>query len=262
MKNNGKTFLSALLALAFAVGTTFTQPAYAADIIIADHHDISIIDGDTIQIKRVVYQLAGIDAPELGQACDHGGHLWLCGLAAGTELRKLIDLQAMPIKCFVQMHEKTLPEATCLIGESEISDILLKAGYVVAAPDEIPHYTALEHLAQIGTLGIWGSKFIPPIKWRQGERLPNEHLFGTSTHPTKRFSWEVLERVFLDSQKAGHAACMVKGIITDQKEKYYYGPLDNEYSSLTITPEKGERYFCGDDEAREAGWKRQNEDSQ
>ncbi len=242
---------------AFAV--IYGQFAYASEPIVAGQQEITVIDGDTIQIGKTVYQLAGIDAPELGQACNNGGHLWLCGLAAGYKLSKQLEMEEIPIRCFIQPRTETLPLAACMIGDEELSVILLKGGNVAALPDGSPHYASAEHRARQGSLGIWGGKFIPPWEWRKGKRLPNEHEFKGSSHPTAELSWKHLERTFLRLPKAEYAACMVKGDISGNGERFYYGPLDREYETITIDTQKGERFFCGDDEARDAGWRRKGE---
>jgi len=255
--------ITALAVVSIATGTSSTihaaAIARASEPVVADGKNISVIDGDTIQIGTKVYQLAGIDAPELGQACNHDGDLWLCGLAAGYRLRKQLELEAAPIRCFVQKSTAVLPLTACLIGDQELSVNLLKSGSVLAEPDGPPHYAASEHLAKQASLGIWGSTFVPPWEWRKGKRLPNEHEFTGSLHPTEPLPWKGLEQTFLHLKKAEHAACMVKGEITSTGQRYYYSPLDPEYPSIAISPEKGERYFCGDEEARHAGWKRKGE---
>ncbi len=237
---------------------SFSPPSWSSEPIVVTRHQIDVIDGDTIVIGKMVYQLAGIDAPELGQACDNDGHLWLCGLAAGYALRKQLDLEVFPIHCFIQARPKGLPIAACLFGDVEVSVNLLKGGYVTAAPDGPPHYAAAEHSAKKGSLGIWGSKFIAPWEWRDGKRLPNEHEFKESSHPTADFPWKDIEAKFLHLESE-HAACMVKGVITANNQRFYFGPLDRQYGSIAIDPKKGERFFCGDDDARKAGWRRQGE---
>lgn len=236
----------------------FMQPLHAREPIVTNHLGISVIDGDTIQIGNTVYQLAGIDAPELGQVCDHGGHLWLCGLEAAYKLRKQLEIVATPIRCFVQHREKALPIAACMLGDQELSVIMLKSGNVVAHENGAPHYAAAEHSAKQGSLGIWGSTFIAPKAWRAGKRLANEHRFDGSSHPILDLPWKGVERTFLHLNSE-HAACMVKGVIDADGNHLYYGPLDAAYPAIEISPAKGEKYFCGDDNARQAGWKRPGE---
>ena len=49
----------------------------------AEGRDVLVIDGDTIMIDGVVADIAGIDAPELGQQCLHNGSFWDCGHVIG-----------------------------------------------------------------------------------------------------------------------------------------------------------------------------------
>jgi len=251
-----KTFITTIFLVIIVVSG---QRSDASEIVQIDHNQAGVLDGDTLQIGKTVYQLAGIDAPELGQACNHDGHLWLCGLAAGYRLHKQLEMETTQIKCFVQPAPQGLPIAACLIGDEELSSILLKGGNVTALANSPPHYAAAEHLAKQASLGIWSGEFIPPSQWRKGRRLPNEHDFTESTRPAAELPWKHLERKFLHPSKATHAACMVKGDISETNERLYYSPLDQEYESIVITPETGERYFCGDDEARQAGWRRKGE---
>ena len=236
----------------------FSQPSASSEPVIVHHREITVIDGDTIQIGKSVYQLAGIDAPELGQACDHGGHLWLCGLDAAYRLRKQLELEAMPIRCFIQPRAGLLPLAACMIGDFEVSINMLKSGYVTALKDGPPHYGAAEHIAKRGSLGIWGGVFVNPPQWRLGRRLPNEHTFKKSSHPIAEFPWKDIEERSLRPDTE-HAACIIKGSISANNEHLYYGPLDREYMSIDIDPKNGERFFCGDEEARNAGYRRPGE---
>lgn len=220
--------------------------------------DIDVIDGDSFQVGSKVYQLAGIDAPELGQACDDDGHLSLCGLAAAYELRKLFELESAPIECAVE-PEADRSRAVCLLGGSEVSVLLLKGGYVVALPESAPYYCAAENSARRAHLGIWSSTFVQPWKWRAGERLPAEHNFDRFAHLTGQLPWKWNQKNLQHRPRAEHAACLVKGIVTETGERLYFGPLDKEFESIEIDPEKGDRLFCGDDEARDAGWRRKGE---
>ena len=204
-----------------------------AEVLKVHGDDVSVIDGDSIQIGAGVYRLAGIDAPELGQACEESGHLTPCGLNAAFELRKLFQLEKGPITCYVRPAKDT-PIATCMVDDRDISAMMLKSGYVTAIAGGSPHYAAAENRAQKAGLGIWSGPFVLPREWREGRRLAAEHA-------------------------AGQAACRIKGIVTEGGERFYYGPLDNGFDSMKVDPRRGDRLFCSDDEARRAGWRRKGE---
>lgn len=50
--------------------------------------------------------------------------------------------------------------------------------------------------------------------------------------------------------------CSIKGNISAKKEKIYHLPGCASYKVTVITPSSGERMFCSEKEAREAGWRK------
>lgn len=244
-------------------GTEGSGKSHSPGTRMLDRHDIEVIDGDSFQVGSKVYGLAGIDAPELGQACVHDGHSSLCGLTAAYTLRKLFELEPGPIECALESApDSSAPDsskAACLVGDSEVSVLLLESGAVAALPESAPYYRAAENMAKRAGLGIWSGSFVPPWDWRRGQRLPVEHNFERSEHLSGQLPWKWNHMSLQYRPRSEHAACLVKGTVTDAGERLYFGPLDKEFESIEIDPERGDRLFCGDDEAREAGWRRKGE---
>jgi hypothetical protein len=55
----------------------------------------------------------------------------------------------------------------------------------------------------------------------------------------------------------GLGGCNVKGNVSiGSGERIYHVPGQRHYSETIIRPEYGERYFCSEQEARAAGWRR------
>ncbi|WP_174013497.1 succinoglycan biosynthesis protein exoi [Agrobacterium tumefaciens] len=51
--------------------------------------------------------------------------------------------------------------------------------------------------------------------------------------------------------------CNIKGNISiSSRERIYHVPGQEYYASTKISPQYGERWFCSEDEARAAGWRR------
>jgi hypothetical protein len=51
--------------------------------------------------------------------------------------------------------------------------------------------------------------------------------------------------------------CRIKGNISVKTgERIYHVPGGEFYDATKISPSKGERWFCTEEEAREAGWRR------
>ncbi|MCT7378182.1 hypothetical protein [Chelativorans salis] len=52
-------------------------------------------------------------------------------------------------------------------------------------------------------------------------------------------------------------ACNIKGNVSiNSGQRIYHLPGDKFYSETIIRPEYGERWFCSEQEARAAGWRR------
>ena len=52
------------------------------------------------------------------------------------------------------------------------------------------------------------------------------------------------------------AACSIKGNINKKGARIYHLLGQENYADIVITAEKGERYFCSEEEAVNAGWRK------
>lgn len=50
--------------------------------------------------------------------------------------------------------------------------------------------------------------------------------------------------------------CNIKGNVSTQGERIYHVPGQKYYDDTRISASHGERWFCSEDEARAAGWRR------
>ena len=53
-----------------------------------------------------------------------------------------------------------------------------------------------------------------------------------------------------------YAGCSIKGNINKKGQRIYHLPGQENYADIVITAEKGERYFCSEQEAVNAGWRK------
>ena len=53
-----------------------------------------------------------------------------------------------------------------------------------------------------------------------------------------------------------YAGCSIKGNINKKGRRIYHLPGQENYADIVITAEKGERYFCSEEEAVNAGWRK------
>lgn len=219
--------LVALLLIAGPWGTSGTRDGSSGEV--------TVIDGDTLQVGDEIVQLYGIDAPELGQLCYADGQPRPCGVEAALALRKLIAMAGPPLHCRPWRdsgeEEASDPQGTrvevCEIGSEDVAQVMLLGGYSVALPESFPDYVHAQERAQEGDLGIWHTDFQLPWKWRRGERLPAEQV-----------------------------DCNVRGVTDSQGARIYHVPTDPDYNDLAVDPAHGDESFCSDEEARQAGWRR------
>ena len=105
-------------------------------------------------------------------------------------------------------------------------------GWALAYRQFSTDYVDQENVAKNAQTGVWRGEFVPPWEWRRGNRL------GPPESPNVV------------------AECLIKGNIASDGERIYHPPGGAYYSRTKIDPSKGERWFCSEDEARAAGWRR------
>jgi endonuclease YncB( thermonuclease family) len=192
----------------------------------------SVIDGDTLEIHGKRIRLHGIDAPESGQFCENDGKQYRCGRQAALALSDKIG------RAIVRCEQRDIDRykrivAVCRLGDIDLNAWMVREGWAIAYRQYSRDHVADESAARTAKAGIWAGRFIEPSKWRRGDRLAAE--------------------------KAGDPAagsCQIKGNISRSGKRIYHVPGGRYYGPTRIDGSKGERWFCSEDEARKAGWRR------
>lgn len=188
-----------------------------------------VIDGDTIEIEggqKVRY--IGIDAPET------------------VNPTKLAE-------CFGQEStnsNKKLTEGKKVSLEKDISETdkygrLLR--YVFVDGVLVNEYMVRNGYAN-------SSPYPPDVKYQQQlngaeieARENTRGLWGSCTANQAQYTREI----------SGPDGCPIKGNISQSTgEKIYHAPGQKYYDKTTIDKSKGERWFCNEDEAKAAGWRK------
>ena len=190
--------------------------------------DLRIIDGDTIVFKTKTIRLFGIDAPETNQYCfDEKKIKYSCGLNSTKELIKFIKLNSSKsIKCTdhdIDQYGRLISE--CWIGKISINSWLVRNGYALAYLKYSNKFSNDEKKAKENELGLWQGQFIYPWEWRRGNRFKNN----------------------LNSENKN---CEIKGNISSKGQKIYHIPGNINYEKTKINENKGERWFCSEEEAQ------------
>ena len=190
----------------------------------------SVIDGDTLEIRGQRIRLHGIDAPESRQSCERDGRQYRCGQKAALALADKIGRAT--VRCEqrdIDRYKRII--AVCSLGNVDLNAWMVRQGWAIAYRQYSRNYVDDESAAQAEKAGIWVGRFIEPSKWRRGERL----------RPAKQTTT---------------GRCQIKGNISRSGERIYHLPGARDYGPTRIDESKGERWFCSEDEALKAGWRR------
>jgi endonuclease YncB( thermonuclease family) len=202
-------------------------PAYAADPIIGQ---ASVIDGDTIEIHGQRIGLYGSDAPENAQTCAVSGKEVRCGQQAAKALADRIGRQT--VTCDPRaIDQDNRVVAVCSAGGDELNGWMVRQGMALAYRQISTRYVRREKKAAKEKIGVWRGWFVKPWDWRRGRRLTRERVFDED-------------------------ACVIKGNITRGGKRVYHVPGGQYYGPARIDTSIGEHWFCSEEEARKAGWRK------
>lgn len=186
-----------------------------------------VVSGDTLRIDGVTLRLAGIEAPDAAQTCQRQtGRSWPCGDNAVQALRRLV--RGRTLTCERSGTSDAGPLAICTNGTKDIAAELIAKGYVFASAGYFSRYAALEGEARAAKLGLWKGAADRPGDWRSAR-------------------WEAARR-------DAPGGCPIKGWVRATGLVYAL-PWSKDYEKAPVRTAIGERWFCTEAEAKDAGWK-------
>lgn len=189
---------------------------------------VRVIDGDTIDVGDVRVRLHGIDAPEQSQQCGAGGggH-WACGAWVTEQLRAAV--QGKTARCVqrdIDRYGRIV--ARCSVDGTDIGARLVRDGMAMAYRKYSMDYVRLEDAARQAGRGLHAVAFDSPAQVRKKA-----------------------------AQVAPNGDCRIKGNISrNGGTRIYHVPGQRDYNATRINPAQGERWFCSEAAAQQAGWRK------
>lgn len=201
-----------------------------------------VIDGDTIEVatdtgvKRVRY--IGIDTPETVHPSQPIGCF---GQEASERNKYLVAGKWVRLEKDISDTDRYGRWLRYVYVDDEFVNLnLVSDGYATAVtypPDVqyVSEFRDAERAARAAKRGLWGSVC---DKWVAPTAPPTNTPFPTT------------------SQTPPIPSCNIKGNINRAEEKIYHFPGCKSYHQTVITEATGERWFCTEAEALEAGWRK------
>tara|TARA_R110002110_G_scaffold77667_4_gene204013 strand:+ start:1411 stop:2070 length:660 start_codon:yes stop_codon:yes gene_type:complete len=209
----------------FVLPLFFATSVLAADV----RGTIRVIDGDTLDVGATRVRLHGIDAPERDQPCTTlDGQNWGCGDWVTRQVRDRFE--GRRARCdALDLDRYGRVVARCFVGGSDIGKTLVAEGLAYAYRKYSHDYDPDEKSAMVADRGIHGFVMESPSRYRltriKGRLTPNTD-------------------------------CRIKGNINSKGERIYHVPGQEYYAKTRISPQRGERWFCSEAQARASGWRR------
>ena len=185
------------------------------------------LTGDMLRVGRMTVRLSGIEAPVAGQTCESAsGSSWHCDTVAREALTRV--LANGRVRCKLGSSDDDGHRfGTCHSGDKDVAAELVSGGHVFATSGLFTSYGSLESAARSGKAGIWSGEAARPDDYRAQK-------------------WEEAKRDAPDG-------CPIKGNVKGGRRVYVL-PWAQGYERVRMGG-KGDRWFCSESEAREAGWK-------
>ncbi len=219
-----------MVALVIPAAQPMAHPS-AAGMVLAGQ--ARVIDGDTLDVGGERVRLHGIDAPEMRQTCAAPAGDWPCGEWARDALVQMIGGAALSCTG-VERDRYGRLVAACSAGGQDLGAAMVEAGAAVAYRRYSHAYTGQEDRARRAGRGLWEqgeAGLVPPAQWRQDQAVAQA------------------------SAQTAPGDCTIKGNIS-ANGRIYHLPGQRDYDRTQIDTTRGERWFCTEEQARTAGWRR------
>ncbi len=191
---------------------------------------IAVLDGDTIRVGDTKVRLHGVDAPELDQQCDTPSQTgFACGVWVKEQLAAKFG-QRRATCTAIDKDKYGRVVAKCHVSGQDIGAWLVSNGLAFAYRRYSLDYDLDEKAAFALERGLHKFAIQGPEAFRKAKSTRQASAPSVS-------------------------GCVIKGNISSSG-RIYHVPGQEFYEKTSIRTDKGERWFCSEAEAKNAGWRR------
>lgn len=193
----------------------------------------SVVAADLLRLGDTTVRLEGIEPPDRYQRCLRSGtaasaKTWSCGEDAREALSRIIRGHALV--CMVAEKDANgVSSGRCQAGKTDVGEALVKAGYAFSDGGLMSSYRTAENEAKAAKTGMW-----------------------IAAEPERPAEWRA--RLWAEAKLQAPEGCPIKGRVA-RGERIYLLPWANDYAKARINKQRGERWFCSEDDAVAAGWR-------
>lgn len=219
---------------------------------------VAAVDGDTIKVdyhgKTTSVRLIGVNTPE---TVDPRKDVECFGEEASQFLRSLLEGKAVRLEPDISQSDRDKYDRLLryvYLDSEDVSLTIIQNGYGYEYTYNVPYqkqarYRAAQTEAENGKRGLWAdgvcTKSEPvATKPQTPENKPANTSKPQNTAPV----------VTAPATSTQH--CKIKGNISSSGEKIYHMPGQQFYDKTVVDTSKGERWFCTEQEAVNAGWRK------
>ncbi|HTK04571.1 MAG TPA: thermonuclease family protein [Candidatus Eisenbacteria bacterium] len=224
------------------------------------HKVVKVVDGDTVDIdidgKTERIRIIGINTPE---TVDPRRPVECFGKEASARAKQLLDGKSVRLEADPSQGERDkydrLLRFVFLEDGTDFGKTMIKDGYAYEYTYDSPYkyqsaYKAAQRDAESGKRGLWADSVCTVAKTTATPPPPA----APAPQPTPATTPSPSAPV--PTPAPAPSACDIKGNISSSKEKIYHVPGCGSYNQTVIDTSAGERWFCSEQEAVAAGWRK------
>lgn len=220
-----------------------SAPTTTVESIVKLYEVVKVVDGDTLDVsidgKTERIRLIGINTPE---TVDPRKPVECFGVEASNKAKELltgkkVSLESDPSQGERDKYDRLL-RYVFIEGGININLLLIQTGFAYEYTYDLPYkyqseFKEAQQQASSRKIGLWG------------DTCQNISTQSPSSAP-----------VPISAPVSDNNSCTIKGNISSSGEKIFHVVGCGSYSKTVIDESKGEKWFCSEREALNAGWRK------